>query len=437
MSRARFFAAILSALPAITFAQQQRAGIPMVTLQEARRRAAEVDPQSIAAQSQVEAAVWERRAARANMYTPRIDASTNYTRFSDPFFNFGTGKITPNATSATVQANYTVLGAGKWSELKRSRASLESAEAAETVARYQTAVETDWAYFAVLASRELGRVAAERLRRAQEQLGLARVRVVAGEALVTDSLQLLLEVNRARLAVLRSDSAIAVSALRLGRQIGLDGPADAAPIDTIAPRELPLTQEQAIRELRERGPEIEALRAAERSAEAVLSSEKEGYLPNISVGATAGAYDSEFFPSAFRRSQFALTVALPIWNGGQREVDIARARAGLDRVRAERAERERAAGELMAQAYLGYQTSKAGIELALVGVAVATETYRVQRTRYREGATTILDLLEAQVALSEAESNLVQARYAARLSLAQIEALLGRRIFDDNNPTNR
>jgi outer membrane protein TolC len=62
-------------------------------------------------------------------------------------------------------------------------------------------------------------------------------------------------------------------------------------------------------------------------------------------------------------------------------------------------------------------------------VAAATENYRVQAARYRECATTILDLLEAQVALTEAEVAVVQARYAAQLSLARIEALLGRRIF--------
>jgi outer membrane protein TolC len=50
--------------------------------------------------------------------------------------------------------------------------------------------------------------------------------------------------------------------------------------------------------------------------------------------------------------------------------------------------------------------------------------------RYAEGATTILDLLEAQVGLSEAEAALVQSRYATRLSLARIEALLGRRVLD-------
>jgi len=69
----------------------------------------------------------------------------------------------------------------------------------------------------------------------------------------------------------------------------------------------------------------------------------------------------------------------------------------------------------------------------MVGVAVSTETYRVQGARYREGETTILDLLEAQVALSQSEAELVQARYAARLALSHIEARLGRRLFQDPN----
>jgi outer membrane protein TolC len=90
----------------------------------------------------------------------------------------------------------------------------------------------------------------------------------------------------------------------------------------------------------------------------------------------------------------------------------------------------------MSQTYHGYSTARAGTELALVGVRVATETYRVQGVRYREGATTILDLLEAQIALSEAEATLVQSRYATHLAIAQIEALLGRRLTDAV-PTNR
>ncbi|MFN2564531.1 MAG: TolC family protein [Gemmatimonadaceae bacterium] len=427
-------AALLSAgdlaIPSVAAGQATRDTMPTVTLPEARRRAALADPNAVAARGQVETTVWERRAAFADLVAPALTAGTNYTRFSDPFFNFGTGGVSSSATSATLQASYTLLGAGKTGELKRARASVHSAEASETATRFRVALATDAAYFAVLADRELSRVAAARLRRATEQLGIARVRVLAGEAIATDSLQLLLEVNRARLAVLRSDSALVASRLRLGRRIGLSGPAEAAAVDTAVPAVLPLSQAEAIAEMRARGPDIEAARAAERSADAALGAEREGYLPEITLGATTGAYDAELFPSALKRTQFAVTVSVPIWNSGQRELAVARARAARNVARAERQDRERAAAEMMAEAYHGYQTSRAGIELAVVGVAAAGENYRVHSARYAEGATTILELLEAQVALSEAEATLVQARYATHLALARIEALLGRRILE-------
>jgi outer membrane protein len=430
-TRAILAAALLAGTvrPSLASAQARSDSFPVVTLEEARRRAAFVDPDAIAARSRLYAADWQRRAAVTNLLTPNFTGGMTYTHFSQPFFNFGTGSISPNSASATLDARYTVLGAGKFGELRNSRASVASAEANETVARFRTALETDAAYFAVLANRDLSRVEGDRLKRAQEQLGLARVRVQAGEAIASDSLQLLLEVSRARLALLSRDSAVVASRLRLGRLIGLDGPAEAAPIDTVKPPPLPMSQEEAIAEMRRRGPDVEASRAEERSASALLSSQKERYLPEITIGATTGRYDSELFPSALKRSQYAVTLSLPFWNGGMRELAVARARADRDIARAIRADRERAAGEVMAQAYHGYLTSRGGIDLALIRVAAATENYRVQRARYREGATTILDLLEAQVGLSEAEAALIEARYSARLALAQIEALLGRRIF--------
>jgi outer membrane protein len=434
MSSQAWIAALVIAggvlIPVPASSQTVDPGVPVVTLAEARRRATSVDPTAVAARSQVATASWERRAAWTDVLTPRVTAGGSYTHFSEPFFNFGTGTISPNATAATLEASYTLVGAGKFGGLKRARASVESAEASETAARFRTALETDAAYFAVLADRELSRVAADRLRRAEEQFEIARVRVLAGEAIAPDSLQLLLEVNRARLALLSRDSALVTSRLRLGRRVGLSGPAEAAPIDTTPPPPLPMTLDQAVAEMRTRGPDIEAARAVERRADAIVLSEREQYLPAITVGAVTGAYDAELFPSATRRTQLAVSVSLPIWNGGQRELAVARARADREVARALRQDSERGAAELIAQAYHGYLTSRAGVELALVGVTVSSENFRVQRARYREGATTILDLLEAQVALSEAEAALVQSRYSTRLALAQIEALLGRRIFE-------
>lgn len=411
--------------------------VPVVTLGEARQRAITVDPNSVAASQRIRVAGWERRAATADLYAPRLNGSINYIRFSEPFFNFGTGSVSPNAAAASLEASYVILGAGKLGTLKSSRAALESAEANETATRFQSALLTDAAYFGVLAARELSRVAADRVKRAEEQLAVARVRVVAGEAIASDSLQLLLELNRARFALLRQDSAMAASRFQLGSRIGLPGPADAAPFDTTMLPELPFSEEQAIAELRQRGPDVEAARAEEKRAESVLGAERERYLPALTLSATTGAYDSELFPNALKRSQLQLAMVLPFWDGGQRELAVARLQADRNIARARREERERSAGERIAQSYHGYRTARAGIALALVGVTAASETYRVQRARYGEGATTILELLEAQISLSEAEATLVQARFGAWLALSQIETLLGRRVFESGDRTNR
>lgn len=429
---------LVALLPRDVQAQIPTDGAPVVTLVEARRRATSVNPEVVAAREQVSTALWERRAAFSDLITPGVTATAGYIRFSDPFFNFGTGNVSPNATSATLDASYTLLGGGKLGTFRRSRASVASAEASEIATRFRAAMATDAAYFAVLADRELAGVAAEGLERAQEQLAVARVRVIAGDAIISDSLQLLLEVNRARIAVLRRDSALAVSRLRLGRRIGLDGPAEAAP-DSSSTAALPFSLAQAVDEMRHRGPELEAARAAERRASAALVAERESYLPEIRVGYTMGAYDAEFFPSAFKRNQLAVAVSIPVWDAGQRELAVSRARADRNTAAAERRDRERGAAEVMTAAYHGYETSRAGVELAQIGLAAAAENYRVQRARYAEGATTILDLLESQVVLTRAEAELVQARYATRLALAQIEALLGRRVTEATNrdPSDR
>ena len=83
------------------------------------------------------------------------------------------------------------------------------------------------------------------------------------------------------------------------------------------------------------------------------------------------------------------------------------------------------------QAYEAYTVARATVDLLQTGVLVARENYRVQEVRYRAGASTILDLLSGQVALAEAEAVLVQSRFSVRLALAGLEAIVGRRLFDD------
>jgi outer membrane protein TolC len=126
-----------------------------------------------------------------------------------------------------------------------------------------------------------------------------------------------------------------------------------------------------------------------------------------------------------------LTATLPIWDNFQRQILISQARVNRDIFRAVRDSAERSVRRDVVAAYDGFMTTRATADLAGEQVRVARENYRVQQTRYRTGATAILDLLKAQADLDDAAAGLVQARYATRLVLAGLETILGRRLLPE------
>lgn len=406
--------------------------LPTITLDEAVRRARRVDPAYVAAQTAVGTASWGRRAAWSSMFLPSINASSLASRFSTPQFNVGTNALEDVAVSAQLDARYDLfLGGRKLAELRRSRAEEDRAEAAELAARYDAAFLAERDYYDVLAQQELDRVSAERVRRAREQLVIARARVVSGAAVATDSLQLLLELNEALVAALRQGTALRVARLQLGRRVGVDGPVQAEPLPALVSAELPLTIEQAVVEGRERSPAVVAARASESASEALVRAQRGFYFPQLSLFASSSAFDVSYFPSGTTRQTISLGINVPIWNNGQREFAVEQARAVREVSRARRRDTERAMSRDVTAAYDAYTTAIATVQLRENALLVARENFRVQETRYKAGATTILDLLAAQVQLTEAESNLVQARFGSRLALAALEALLGRRLVTD------
>ena len=405
--------------------------LPRVTLNEALERASRLDPNYVEALGSVSTAEWGRRAATLAFIIPAVNLQLDYTKYSTGFFNIGTLQQSSTSSNFSASASYELFSMRKFSELGRSRAALEGAEADGLQARFTAALLTESNYYDVLANQELNRLAIERQRRAQEAFGVARARVLSGAAVQTDSLQLMLELTGAQVDLLRQRSALRVAQLQLGRRIGIAGAVDATPLDTAAARDLPIELAPAIQLALEQGPQFRAARANERAAEALLRGRRGEYFPTFSVNATHQRFDTEVFPNAFAVSSVQFVVSLPLWDNAQREIRITQARVSRDVSRAIRADLERSAHVDVTAAFEAYQTARATVELGQTAVQVARENYRVQDARYRAGASQILDLLSAQLGLTTAESNLVQARFSLRLALAGLEAIIGRRLVED------
>jgi len=420
----------LASVPAPQASALVRDTIPVVSLAEALESAAQVDPNYVSALRQVGDAAWVRRSAWSAFLLPSVNFQWSLSQFSPEQFNIGTNETTDRLTTFALSGSYDVFrGGAKFHELAGSNAGVDGAAAGELQARYQTALATESDYYDVIAQRQLLTVSEERVRRATEQLSVARARVLSGAAVQTDSLQLLLELTRAQVDELVQRSTLKISRLQLGRRIGRDGPVDAAQPDVIQFQDLPLSLSSAVEEATKTSPGLLLARAQQRLAETAFKTERASYLPSLSLFATYQAFDESLIPSATNRTVIGASLSLPIFDGGARELRVFRAGTARRVADAAAADAQRAAARNVTEAYETHTTARASSVLAERGVTVASENLRVQTERYTRGATTIIDLITAQVDLAEAESGLVQARFATRLALAGIEAILGRRLF--------
>jgi outer membrane protein len=408
--------------------------LPQISLTEAIRRSASLDPDYVEALGEIDNAEWGRRAAMLAFFVPSLSVGLDQTKYSTEFFNpADPANPTSTLVVGTASANYEIFSLRKFAELGRSRAELASAEAGELEQRFQAALETESSYYDVLVNQELARVAQERAHRAREGLAVARARVASGAAVQTDSLQLMLELTRAEVDLLVRRNALRTAQLDLGRRVGEPRAVDAVPLDTMPAPDLPIALPEAVQAALEQGPQYRAARADERAAEAELKSRRSDYFPTLGVGALHQRYDTEIFPGAAKVTSVTFSLSFPLWNNGLREIETTRARAARDVARAIREDLERAVRRDVISAFDTYESSREAVRLARVGVAVGRDNYRMQEMRYRAGASTILDLLDSQVSLAEAEAGLVEARYVTRLSLARLEAILGRRLFSNKD----
>lgn len=403
--------------------------LPVITLAEALRQAVQVDPSYVQVVGTLENAEWARRAALLVFVLPTVNTTADYQELSTSQFNIGTGRPATAIGRASIDARYELFTGGrKLQGSRQAAAELEAARAGELGGRFLSALNTERDYYAVLGARELLDVARQRLARATEQFALARSRVQSGATVQSDSLQLLLEVQRAQVDVLGREAALTVARLQLGRRIGSGGPVDAAPLEVAPPAALSLDLETAVRVAVEQGPRWRQARAQERAAEAALKARRGSYLPTIALTAGYSVFDDRFFPSGTTRSSVGINFSLPLWDGAQRELAIERLGTARDVARVVREDVERAARRDVTEAYTAFDVARETLRLAGTGVVVAEEILRVQDARYRAGANTVLELLDAQSQLVTSQAELVQARYNVRLARAALEAILGRRL---------
>lgn len=422
----RWTTAILSLVVAAPLTAQQ----VEVTLQEAIRRAQDVQPTLIQAIGTERTAGASRRSA-FGAYLPTLTVSAATSKGNTGRTDNTTGLFIPPVRSYTggIAANLELFdGFRRIANLRAAGATLDAAGAGVVNQRFQVLLTTKQAFYNALATEELLRVAQSQVRRAQQQLQISVEKLRAGSATRSDSLRSTVEYGNARIALLQAQANLATAQANLGRQIGVDAPVRAVP-DTVFPA-LPDTGALRSRAL-ESAPQVLQAEAQASAARAQVWSARSQYWPTLTVSYSdnrQGTKSPQFplFDNLPDSYSWRFGVSWPLLNGFVREQNQVAASVNRDNAEAQAADSRRQVNAQLTQQLAALSTTYEQISIARDNLAAATEDLRVQNERYRVGAATILDLLTSQAALTQAEVNVVQTRFNYLIARAQVEAVVGR-----------
>lgn len=321
----------------------------------------------------------------------------------------------------------------------RASANLSAAEADVLASRENLrAVEQNvlvnvvQAYVDVRRDQERLRIAKENVAVLQRQLDESNARFDVGEITRTDVAQ-----SQARLAAAKAGLSSAQAQLEVSRAayaavVG-QTPGELAPEPSLATL-LPASVDQAFEAAQTANPGVTSARYSEEAAAARVAVAKAGYRPTVSARASLGyAADKRSgvgsqFDDYDRTVSGAITASIPIFTGG---LTTSQVRAATERENAARSATEsakRTAIQQVSNAWSNLLASRANLVSNEEQVRATRIAFEGVRQEQQVGLRTTLDVLNAQLELSNAELALVGARrdeYVASAVVLQAMGQLG------------
>ena len=345
--------------------------------------------------------------------------------------------IDRDSYSLSASLSYTFFDGGRRANNRRaSRRRLENAELDLSARESDVVAGVKAGYYELLKAQELVEVQKEALRLGEKQLEDAEVRLEVGSGTEVDVLRLKVALGNAQSHLIDARQGVVLAKAQLNHRMGAEvtAPIEVAPMDLArwqAPAvgdSLPELVDTAVRN----NPTARGLAMATLATEHELKAARSAWYPRLG-GNLSYSRDNEVFDRVVHdldqnyRLNLGLSLTHDVFDGGLRQANVDRSRAALETARIN-------ADQLRRNLALAIQTER--LELARLvkqltlgerTVKLAEEDLLQAQERYRLGKGRLLEVLDAQVNLTQARGDLVRTRYDLMIAETELDRLLGTR----------
>lgn len=363
---------------------------------------------------------------------PRVAASALYQR-NDPEISssFPASNQTWQISLTASQVIY--AGGGVRAAVKGGKLAREAAVLDLQAVINDALLQVRTSFYAVLLAREQIKVQESNLELLQQQLKTATDRYEAGTVSSFEKLRAEVAVANAKVPLItaRNNHRLAIEALRLvlGFTTSPAGGPRPEPtlVGTLDFTPQSFDRQAAFEAARAHRPDLERIAKLADVREQAVTSASSSYYPNLSA---FGGWALRKGPTtSFGDSSNGWLVGLQsqwdIFDGRATQGRVAQARSALTQSRLTLTEARLAVDVEVSRAHSQWQQATELAEASARVVEQATESVRLANARYNAGTGTQLDVLSAQVDLTTARTNQIQAFYSYNVAVATLRKAMG------------
>lgn len=390
-----------------------------LTLSQALDQAMANQPQLRQAGASLSAAKAREQAAQAPML-PQFSLSSGY--------QLGTSGSSGGGFNVGANVSQLVYDFGQASSRAAAAGAQTAAQAqsAENV-RQQVALNVRTAFFSAQASKVLVSVAREALTNQQRHADQVQRMVEIGSRAPIDQALARKDLANTQVALIRAETDYGTARAQLNQAMGREGSLDfdvaSASFPAVTGEQQPV--DALLSEAMAHRPEVAALQEQERAQEASLKALRSANAPSVRASAGTSYGDSRSLASGPNLSG-GLSLSWPLWSGGSTQAQVSEAEANLVGLQAQMDQERQQVRVEIEQARLAILAGQGAVKAAAESVRNAQMQLKLAEGRYEAGVGNILELSDAQLAVTTARSQQVQEEQRLAQARAKLLKALGR-----------
>ncbi len=337
-----------------------------------------------------------------------------------------TGVLYDNKYDNTVRLTFPLYTGGEVEGLiKQAELGYDAAILGIAKAKQQIKLDATTAYFNVLQARNMVDLNKESVERLQAHLKNVQAQYEVGTVAKVDVLRSEVELANAEQNLIKAQNSYDLALASLNNVLGIPLDTQVQVKDNLKYQKYDKTIDDCIKYALQNRPEIGQMDASLKIAQKGISVARSGYLPTLALAGTANWNNDEFPGDENSNWTVSLQAGFNVFDAGLTKAKVRQAKATHAKTTQEVKQTSDAVQLEVRQAYLSLREAEKRIATAKVAVEKAEEDYKIAQVRYSAGVGTNIDVMDAQVALTQAKTNYVQAMYDYNTNQAKLNKAMG------------